>query len=164
MKFRKTLLAAVAVLALVATGYVAAQVTLPQVATLGQSDVTNVLPNGLPVVGNQYAPLGWIASIDEYSVQVPVTAFSITVPNGVDFLVLNPAGTLATGTLTMAATAFDGQKFCLYDSQTQTAITIQANTGQTLNTTIGIATPTALTAKTMYCWRYIAAQGWIRTS
>jgi len=102
------------------------------------------------------------ATIDA-SAHAPLTAFTITPVNDVSLLYLNPAGTLATGTLTMMLTPGDGQRFCLEDSKTQTAITIQANTGQTL-ASYGVATPTALVANTLYCWVYFAAQAaWVGT-
>ena len=142
-----------------------AQVVAPQVSNLNLNDLVQVVPRGVPQPQTQYAPPGAIAGVEQYSYQVPLTAFSITPPNLTSLLYLNPAGTLATGTLTMEAVASDGQKFCVEDSQTQTAITISANTGQTLTSgTYGLATPTALTANTRYCWLYLASQAaWVRT-
>ena len=71
-----------------------------------------------------------------------------------------PAGTLANGTLTMSASAGDGQRFCLQDTQTQSAITINANTNQSLG---GLSTPTALVAGTRYCWIYnLPLATWLR--
>lgn len=164
MKFRKSWLLGSAAGALALAGGLAiAQVVLPQVVSLGQGDLVQVIPNGQAHVGNQYAPAGMIGSMKLSSYQVPLTAFTITPPNGVGVLTLNPAGTLAAGTLTMEANPSDGQDFCLWDTQTQSAITVSANTGQTLNTTIGLATPTALVAKTGYCWRYVGSlAAWYR--
>lgn len=131
-----------------------------------QTDLTQVIPQGQPSAQSVYSLTAAIGGVDEYTYQVPLTAFSITPANGVAFLMLNPAGTLATGTLTMQAQPADGQRFSVFTSQTQTAITIAANTGQTMDAgVIGIAQPTALTAKTTYTWRYVASLAtWVRTS
>jgi hypothetical protein len=85
----------------------------------------------------------------QYLQQTPLTAFTITVPNGVSRLLLTPAGTLATGTITLPANPVDGQEVCLYSTQTQTALTLSANTGQTISNAI-----TAMTANTRYCYDY----------
>lgn len=168
MKFRLStpLIAALALLGGLASYALGQTIVVPQVLSLGQQDLVQVLPGGQAVVGNQYYPAPKIGGVEAYSYQIPVTAFSITVANGVDYLYLNPAGTLATGTLTMMASPSDGQRFCLQDTQTQTAITIQANTGQTLASgTFGMTTPTALVANTKYCWLYIGSLStWTRTS
>ena len=84
-----------------------------------------------------------------YSQQTPVTAFSITVGAGVSRLMLTPAGTLATGTITLPAAPVDGQEVCIFDTQTQTALTLSANTGQTISNAV-----TALTANTRVCYVY----------
>lgn len=164
MKFRKSwLLGSAAGAVALAGGIALAQISLPQLPAMGQTDLVQVLPAGQPHAGNQYVPAGTLGGMSFYSLQVPLTGFTITPPNGTNLLILTPAGTLATGTLTMPASPSDGENFCLWDSQTQTAITVSANTGQSLNTTIGAATPTALTAKTSYCWRYLASQAaWYR--
>lgn len=86
----------------------------------------------------------------QYSQQTPVTAFAIVVPQGVGLLQLTPAGTLATGTITFPPNAVDGQQFCIFDTQTQTAVTLSPATGQTINGTA----LTALTANTRYCYVY----------
>jgi hypothetical protein len=160
---RKLLLALIAGAAGVA-GYAFAQtVPVPNVTNIGQNDLVQIIPGGQPTSGNVYAAAGRVGGQYEYSYQVPVTAFTITPANGINFLYLNPAGTLATGTLNMPATPGDGQRFCIEDSQTQTAITVAANTGQTL-ASYGGAAVTALTANTVYCWFYIQNQAvWVRT-
>ena len=130
------------------------------VSNLNGTDLIPNVPLGAPTASPSYSTPGKIAGMEAYSYQSPVTAFTITVPNGISFLYLNPAGTLATGTLTMPASAGDGQRFCLQDTQTQTAITISANTNQSLG---GLSTPTALVAGTRYCWFYnLPLATWLR--
>lgn len=139
------------------------QAIVPQVQ-IGQNDLVQVIPNGQSSAGNVYAPAGGVAAVEQYSYQAPLTGFAITVPNYASLLYLNPAGTLATGTLTMQALPSDGQKFCVEDTQTQTAVTISANTGQTMLTSIGLGAVTAFVANTRYCFFYNKSlAGWIRT-
>lgn len=76
-----------------------------------------------------------------YSVQVPTTGFTITIADNVSDLILNPAGTLATGTITMPANPIDGQKIRISSSQVQTALTLSPNSGQSIKNA-----PTALAA------------------
>lgn len=76
-----------------------------------------------------------------YSLQAPATGFTITIADNISDLILNPAGTLATGTITMPATPIDGQKIRISSSQTQTALTLSPNSGQSIKNA-----PTALTA------------------
>lgn len=66
---------------------------------------------------------------DAYSVQTPLTGFSITVGNGVRWLQLTPAGTLATGTITfpVSTSLTDGQELQIGSTQIQTALTLAGN-------------------------------------
>ena len=67
-----------------------------------------------------------------FDFQTPVTGFSYTVPAGVVGTVFIPAGTLATGTIIMPATPADGMTVNLSSTQIITALTLNANTGQTI--------------------------------
>lgn len=67
------------------------------------------------------------------SVQVPTTGFTITGANTSKTLILNPAGTLATGTITMPAGPIDGQEFRFSSTQTVTALTVSPNAAQTIS-------------------------------
>lgn len=76
-----------------------------------------------------------------YSYQTPANLFSITPAAGVGRLILNPAGTLAAGTVTMPASPVDGQLLVINSSQIVSALTMSANAGQSLLgalTTIGV--------------------------
>lgn len=70
--------------------------------------------------------------IQQYDYQVLTTGFSYTFASGTQTLVINPAGTLATGTITMTAAPADGMVLTIESTQQVTAITIQGNTGQSL--------------------------------
>jgi len=74
--------------------------------------------------------------IQQYDYQTPTTGFSYTFLAGSQVLVMNPAGTLATGTITMPANPSDGMTIKFSSSQQITALTVAANTGQTINNAI----------------------------
>lgn len=92
-------------------------------------------------IGNQWA------TSEPCEVYVPLTGFTISPisPN----LILNPAGTLATGTVLLPANPADGQKLSITSTQTQTALTVTAATGDSV-----VGGPTALVAKTPVVLRY----------
>lgn len=76
----------------------------------------------------------------------PLTGASIVVSPGVANLILTPAGTIATATVTLPAAAnlFNGQKLYIITSQTVTALTLTAGSGTTVNgtnTTVTAAAP-----------------------
>ena len=83
------------------------------------------------------------------SVQVPLTGFSITIEDGIETLILNPAGALATGEVILPAGAGDGYRVRISSTQTITALTVSANKGQTINNA-----PTALTVSTTGAYGY----------
>jgi hypothetical protein len=67
-----------------------------------------------------------------YEVLVPVTGFTHVIPNATGVCLLTPAGVLATGTLTLPAQASDGFRQHILTSQTVTALTVTASSGQTI--------------------------------
>lgn len=67
-----------------------------------------------------------------YNYQVPTTGFTITMANGNYHLILDPAGTLASGTITMCAAPVDGQCVDIKISQIITALTVAGNSGQSV--------------------------------
>lgn len=70
--------------------------------------------------------------IQAYDYQVLTTGFSYTFAAGTQTLVINPAGTLATGTITMPAAPSDGMTITFSTTQQITALTLNGNTGQTI--------------------------------
>ena len=70
--------------------------------------------------------------LQAYDYQVLTTGFSYTFAAGTQTLIANPAGTLATGTVTMPASPADGMVINIQSTQQITALTVAANTGQTL--------------------------------
>jgi hypothetical protein len=82
-------------------------------------------------------------------IQVPITGFSITIDDGVETLLLKPAGVLATGTIIMPAGATDGDNVKISSTQTITALTVTPNKGQSI-----LNAPTALTVSTTAPYGY----------
>ena len=70
--------------------------------------------------------------IQQYDYQVLTTAFSYTFAAGTQTLIINPAGTLATGTVTMPAAPADGMVITVESTQIITALTLSPNTGQSI--------------------------------
>lgn len=141
-----------ATIALLSWQAVVAQVTLPQVTTVGPTDLIQVIPGGQPSVGNKYGNAGQVNGPLGLQTSTPLTAFSLTFNNGTTYWFITPAGTLATGTFLMDANAGNGQRACVESTQTQTAVTITGGANQN----IGGTPVTAMTANTTYCWVYVA--------
>jgi hypothetical protein len=74
--------------------------------------------------------------LQAYDYQVSTTGFSYTFAAGTQVLVINPAGTLATGTITMPASPSDGMTITFSSTKIITALTVNANTGQTINNAV----------------------------
>ena len=135
-------------------------VSIPQVQSVNQTDCIWDALLGAPAPPWYCATPGMIGGVQNYSYSVPVTAFTLSPGNTTSFVLINPAGTLATGTLNLAANPSDGMNFCMESTQTQTALTVTANTGQTLSGT----TVSALTAGTPVCWLFVrSTTTWYRT-
>jgi hypothetical protein len=128
----------------------AQSIPVPLLPNTTPSDVVQDIPGGVPSAQNKYVTIGTIAGVPNYVYNVPLTGFSLTFGNSQVWEILNPAGTLATGTLTFAPNPSDGQRECVVSSQAQTAITFTANTGQTV-----VGAPSALVAGTAVCFAYV---------
>jgi hypothetical protein len=69
--------------------------------------------------------------LQNYDYETPTTGFTYTFI-GYNVLFMVPAGTLATGTVTMPASPVDGMTVTIASTQQITALTINANTGQSI--------------------------------
>ena len=85
-----------------------------------------------------------------YNYQTPSTGFSVTIGSGVSDLILNPSGTLATGTVTMPASPTDGQVTGISSTQAITALTVSPNAGQSI-----FGAFTGMAANGFGRWRYV---------
>ena len=129
------------------TGFISGNIPLAQIVT-GTASITSIA-DMRPV--NVSIPL-------PYSLQTPVTGFAITIASGIGPLLLNPAGTLASGTVTMPAAPIDGQIVRLGSTQAVTTLSVAANTGQTINGAI-----TTIAANGFATWIYAAGiTKWMR--
>lgn len=79
--------------------------------------------------------------IQQYDYQVLTTAFSYTFAAGTQTLIINPAGTLATGTITMPAAPADGMVIWITTTKQIVALTVNGNTGQTLTSGVTSLAP-----------------------
>jgi len=70
--------------------------------------------------------------LQAYDYQVLTTGFTYTFAPGAQLLLAVPAGTLATGTVTMPASPVDGMNITITSTQQITALTVNANTGQSI--------------------------------
>lgn len=96
-------------------------------------------------------------SDQSYSLQTPTTGFSITIGAGVKTLLLEPAGTLASGTITMPASPIDGQEIRVSSTQSISALTLSGNSGQTISNP-----PTTLLAGQGFGYIYnLANTNWV---
>lgn len=97
-------------------------------------------------------------AVVEYA--TPLTGFNVTPANGTNTLVLDPAGTLATGTVTMPTAPANNQVLTVASTAIITALTVAPNTGQTVK---GLAT--TLAANGFASWVYRAANStWYRVA
>ncbi len=90
-------------------------------------------------------PVG--APHDFYAGANVLAGFNITMQSAA--LTLNPAGTLATGTVTLPLNPPDGCLAEISSTQTQTALTLNANTGDSI-----VGAVSALVANTRVAYRY----------
>jgi hypothetical protein len=70
--------------------------------------------------------------LQAYDYQVLTTGFSYTFAAGTQVLLVVPVGTLDTGTVTMPSTPADGMNITISSTQQITALTVNANTGQSI--------------------------------
>ena len=86
--------------------------------------------------------------LQQYDYQVPTTGFTYTFAAGTTVLVMNPAGTLATGTITMPAAPADGMTITFSSTKQITALTLAGN-GATI-----VSSVTALNANQTVAYIY----------
>jgi hypothetical protein len=88
-----------------------------------------------------------------YQYEKPATGFTLRCRPGVDLLVLDPAGTLATGTIYLPDNPGDGDKLIVATSQAVTALTVSA-AGATVT-----GAPNALVAGGRVEFRFVGPAG-----
>ena len=142
--------------ALAIAGLAVAQTnTLPQVSKLSPTvDLIQVIPRGQPSAQSQYAPASMVTNAYGYykGPSATLTGFSYTFAPNVTYAVFNPAGTIAAGTITLAANPSDGARNCFFTLNIVSSLTVNANTGQSINNAA-----TAATAAGTQCYLYSAS-------
>ena len=88
----------------------------------------------------------------------PVTGFTIAASTSAATLLLIPAGVLATGTVTLPASAKEGDEFFLLTTATVTALTVLPASGQNV---VGAGTGT-LTAGVRWGFKFLGPATWYR--
>ena len=96
--------------------------------------------------------------LQAYDYQVLTTGFIYTFAAGTQTLVINPAGTLATGTILMPALPVDGMTIRFSSSQVITAVLVAPNAGQSI---VGAVTALVAGGSAQYLYR-LANATWYR--
>lgn len=118
----------------------------------------STIPPSVDASGNLLMNAGLIDR--SASVQSPTTGFSITFQNNMATLILTPAGTLASGTITMPSAPADKQVVRFCSSQAITSLTVAANAGQSI-----LNAPTSANPGVGFSWIYnLATTTWLRLS
>lgn len=133
---------------------------VPLVPSVGPSDLFADVVNGMPTAQNQFATAAQIAGVPGYqNLGVATTGNTYAYANATTYMLMQPAATLAAVTLTAAPNPSDGQRECFLSTQTTTALTWNANTGQTIS-----GAPTAGVANTGACMTFVKSlAAWIRS-
>jgi hypothetical protein len=145
--------------------------TTPQFSPNGLTARTIVKATGALAVGDIYGAGHWLQLIYDTTLvawvlsnpagtvitnvldyQVLTTAFAYTFPANTQVLIINPAGALATGTITMPASPSNGMTITVESTQEVTALTLNGNTGQTV-----IGKPVQLIPNQPLSWIYRAS-------
>jgi len=153
MSIKRSIFAVAASFAMV-VGAFAQSVPLPSALPLSQNDYVQIIQDGAPSAQSSYARAGIVAGSPIYqNLGTITTGNTFAVNAGVSNVFAQAAGTLAAVTLTAPANPSDGTRLCFISNQITTALTLSANTGQTVT-----AGGTALgAAHTPLCWTYVLA-------
>jgi hypothetical protein len=159
---KKKLLLGAAGLLLVGIGAAIAQLPTPSsVLSVGATDLFLDVVGGAPSPTASYATAGLIGNTASVAYSVPLTAFTITQGVGTTWTIINPAGTLATGTFTLSPSPTNGSRACFVSTQVQSAVTFTANTGQSIVN--GPGSTSMATAGTPICFTYVSSiSSWIK--
>ena len=117
---------------------------------------TTIVPNG--------AGVGcWSRIVDPnnaYLYSVPLDGFNLTLGHNTSSLILNPAGVLSSGSITMPSSPFNGQFVRISSTKNITTISVSANVGQTINNA-----PTSLTAGVGVAFQFVLSQlSWFKVA
>lgn len=88
----------------------------------------------------------------DYTYNVPLNGFSLTIAAGIQALILDAGNTIASGTVIMPAAPVDGQMTSVSTAHPITSLTVSPNTGQSIANA-----PTTLAAGAGFRYLYRAA-------
>ena len=152
--------AALALLLGIAGVAYAQSITLPQVPTVGPTDLFQDVVNGQPLAQSQYTTAAGILSTSNYIKTSPLTGTTYTFANTQTRWDFAGATTVATMTVKTPPAPSDGDEICWFSLGAVTTLTITANTGQTVNNAA-----TSMSANTRLCYIYSASNlTWDRTN
>jgi len=97
-----------------------------------------------------YVPLAAVRDGGQYVYNVPLTGFTIVMAAEQSVVSLNPAGTLATGTVTLPPTLYDGKIVSIFSSAAITALTL--NTSNSATFVPAVVTTLAANASVSYIY------------
>lgn len=101
---------------------------------------------------------GPLADQSKQDVAPASTNFSYLIPNNCKTLLIKPTGVFAAGAVTMCPNPIDGQEARVCTLQTVTALTVNANAGQSIS-----GAPTSITPSTPFTMAYdLASTTWFR--
>jgi hypothetical protein len=158
--FKRYLGAFVAALLLAAIGgYAFSQNANQVINTLLGNELVQIQSATNSTAAISYTTVANLRDGRQWLYNVPVTSFTITMSVAQSVVSLNPAGTLAAGTIVMPATGFDGKTVTLFSTQTISALTLST----TNSATFVPAAITTLTANTPISYVYdLANNQWHR--
>lgn len=145
MKLNRYLSGAIAILGL------AVLIALPSARGIAQNaGQTLLMPLGSELIQAQspnsaaitYASIASLRDGRMWVYNVPTTGFTLTMTDLQSVVSLNPAGTLAAGTIVLPPTQTDGKSVSIWSSQTITALTLSTSNGATF----APAAPTTIAA------------------
>lgn len=114
--------------------------------------------------GGTFFPQRALGTVPVHSVQAPTTGFNIALGSDVERLILNPAGTLATGTVVLPAAPHDGQDILIFTEQTISLLTLSVSSTFITGTTI-VGGVTSLSAGTGVQFTYDSTNNiWYRST
>lgn len=142
MNFRAyTVIAALALLALAVQQNAVRSQNAGQVQqTMTGSELVQIYPANTAAI--VYASTTSLRDGRMWVYNVPTTGFTLTMTDVQSVVSLNPAGTLATGTIVLPPTLTDGKTVSIFSSQTITSLTLSTSN----SATFAPAAPTTIAA------------------
>jgi len=162
MTLKKSLIALVALGSLALAGVVHSQVNAPQVSTLNQTDLFQVIPRGQPSAQGQFAVLPKITNVYGYykaSTSVSTSGFTYSFGSNVTYAAFDASGTSTYGYFTLATAPSDGSLNCIFSTAAVTFTYVcSASTGKGNCTTTSVNDGiTTLAANGRACYLYSAS-------